>query len=68
MLNAVKEVEEFMMGLSFEDFCEDTKVTVRSPWTSLLSVKQPNMCQQKFVKATLKFPGPKSWDEKHFNP
>ena len=27
MLNAVKEVEEFMMGLSFEDFCEDAKVT-----------------------------------------
>lgn len=24
MLNAVKEVEEFMMGLSFEDFCEDS--------------------------------------------
>jgi uncharacterized protein with HEPN domain len=27
ILNAVKEVEEFMKGLSFEDFCEDAKVT-----------------------------------------
>jgi uncharacterized protein with HEPN domain len=27
MLNAIKEVEEFMQGLSFEDFCKDTKAT-----------------------------------------
>jgi uncharacterized protein with HEPN domain len=27
MLNAIKEVEEFMKGLSFEDFCKDTKAT-----------------------------------------
>ena len=25
ILNAVKEVEEFLKGLSFEDFCKDTK-------------------------------------------
>jgi len=26
ILNATKEVEEFTKGLSFDDFCEDTKV------------------------------------------
>ncbi|NLE03208.1 MAG: DUF86 domain-containing protein [Crenarchaeota archaeon] len=26
MLNAITEVEEFLRGLSFEDFCKDTKV------------------------------------------
>lgn len=27
ILNAVKEVEEFINGLSSEDFCKDTKAT-----------------------------------------
>lgn len=27
MLIAIKEIEEFMKGLSFEDFCNDTKAT-----------------------------------------
>jgi uncharacterized protein with HEPN domain len=27
ILNAIKEVEDFMKDLSFDDFCEDTKAT-----------------------------------------
>jgi uncharacterized protein with HEPN domain len=27
VLNAIKEIEEFMKGLSFDDFCKDTKAT-----------------------------------------
>jgi len=27
ILNAIKEVEDFMKGLSYDDFCKDTKAT-----------------------------------------
>ena len=61
MLNAVKEVEEFMKGLSFEDFCNDTKVTRAVTMDFIIIGEAAKHVSAEVRKCCSDIPGPKSW-------